>query len=378
MTDGAPAAADRRRRERRGETRLAELSLPELRRIVVTTLLAVAVVVAFLWMVRAVVVAGILGVIVAVYLQPAYDAVVVRVGRPALAAVIVLAVVIVPFALLLAYSVLEVRTLGSFLVDHQADVEMRLELAARRMPLFIAGSVARGAPQAAALAAAYAARAPAFVRDALPGTAVAATLFVFTAIYIFTDGPAIVQYLRGAIPTRYGELVASLEYNVQGVLYGAVYATLVTQALKTIVMYALNIAFAVPLAAALSVVSFVVGFFPIVGSWSVYLPVALWLWAWRGDAGAAVAVATLGFAINTLFLSTYVRPKLAADRSGVLNFYWMLVALITGVYTFGLPGVLLGPVLIGLLKAVVDTVAASAGWRVLDDGSDLASDTAPT
>ena len=42
----------------------------------------------------------------------------------------------------------------------------------------------------------------------------------------------------------------------------------------------------------------------------------------------------------------------------MLNFYWMFVALVTGVYTFGLAGILLGPILIGLLKAVVDTVTA--------------------
>ena len=42
----------------------------------------------------------------------------------------------------------------------------------------------------------------------------------------------------------------------------------------------------------------------------------------------------------------------------MLNFYWMFVGLVTGVYTFGLAGILLGPILIGLLKAVVDTVTA--------------------
>ncbi|GAC1694928.1 MAG: hypothetical protein NVS9B3_13150 [Gemmatimonadaceae bacterium] len=121
MGDGAPAtAADRRRRERRVETRLAELSLPELRRIVVTTILAAAVVIAFLWMVRGVVVAGILGVIVALYLRPLYDAVVARVGHPVTSAILTLAVVFVPFALLLAYSVLEVRSLSGEMGGHEA------------------------------------------------------------------------------------------------------------------------------------------------------------------------------------------------------------------------------------------------------------------
>ncbi|HET7186765.1 MAG TPA: hypothetical protein VFI52_01360, partial [Gemmatimonadaceae bacterium] len=58
--------------------------------------------------------------------------------------------------------------------------------------------------------------------------------------------------------------------------------------------------------------------------------------------------------------------KIAAERSKVLNFYWMFVALITGVYTFGLAGILLGPILIGLLKAVIDTVTARSSWQILE------------
>jgi predicted PurR-regulated permease PerM len=36
------------------------------------------------------------------------------------------------------------------------------------------------------------------------------------------------------------------------------------------------------------------------------------------------------------------------------------------VYTFGIVGILLGPIVIGLLKAVFDTVTAQTSWRLLD------------
>ena len=54
----------------------------------------------------------------------------------------------------------------------------------------------------------------------------------------------------------------------------------------------------------------------------------------------------------------------------MLNFYWMLVALITGVYTFGLVGILLGPMLIGLLKAILDTITSAPAWQWSDRGGD--------
>jgi predicted PurR-regulated permease PerM len=53
----------------------------------------------------------------------------------------------------------------------------------------------------------------------------------------------------------------------------------------------------------------------------------------------------------------------------------MLVGLVTGVYTFGLVGILLGPIVIGLLKAILDTITTDSNWRLLDaDGDGLTDD----
>jgi predicted PurR-regulated permease PerM len=172
--------------------------------------------------------------------------------------------------------------------------------------------------------------------------------------------------VRSKIPHRYGELANALENNVSGVLHGTIYSTLLTQALKSVLILALNLAFGVPLAAVLALASFIIGFFPIVGSWSIYVPVAAWLLIFRSAPTSALLMVVIGFAVNTMFISMYLRPKIAADRSRVLNFYWMLVGLVTGVYTFGLSGILLGPVLIGLLKAVVDTMTTRTNWRFAD------------
>jgi predicted PurR-regulated permease PerM len=223
-------------------------------------------------------------------------------------------------------------------------------------------------------ASAYGVRIPVAVRQAVAGFTVAAAIFLFTAFYVMIEGERIAAYVRGKIPPRYAELSAALEHNVQGVLYGAIYSTLLTQTLKTVIILALLVAFRVPLAPVLAILSFVIGFFPIVGSWAVYVPVAGWLIVFRDAPAAAATVLVIGFFVNTLFISNYLRPKLAAEKSRVLNFYWMFVGLVTGVYTFGIAGILLGPILIGLLKAVVDTVTTS-GWRVVDpDGDDEPAD----
>src|SRR2546423_3585888 len=96
-----PTRGDRRRIERRTNQNLAELTLPELRRMLVTTTLFVIVLVLFLWMVRTVIIATILGVVVAVYLRPVYTRLLKGIPNRTIAATLTLLFLIVPVIALL-------------------------------------------------------------------------------------------------------------------------------------------------------------------------------------------------------------------------------------------------------------------------------------
>lgn len=369
MTDASSIDADdvneRRRIERRSNSRIGDLTLPEVRRILITTLLGAVVLALFLWMVRSVIIAAILGLVIGFYLRPLFQWLLRRVRNRNLAAILTLIGVILPILLVLAYSYSELADVVGYASQHQEDIAIKVDASVRRLPFLQGAKAAEAISGFVANATAYGTRVPAVVRSALAGFTVAATVFLFTAFYILIEAEVIGTYLAGKIPPRYAELRAALEINVRGVLYGAIYSTLLTQTLKSLIILGMNLAFQVPLAGALAVVSFIIGFFPIVGSWSVYVPVAMWLVIFRDAVGPAIAMIVIGTLVNTVFISTYLRPKIAADRSKVLNFYWMFIALITGVYTFGLAGILLGPILIGLLKAVADTVTARTSWQQL-------------
>lgn len=368
---------DRRRVERRASPRVSDLTLPEFRRIVLTSTLFVAVLLLFAWMVRTVIIAAILAVIVGVYLRPFYDRLLARVRNPALAALIALIAVVVPLVAILIYSYIEIRGAADYLAANQGEVVQRIDAALRRIPFLAGATFTEQVRDAVVAASNYGSELVGELREALVTLSVSTAVFFFTTFYILTDAETISAYVRGKIPPRYAELVATLETNVRGVLYGAIYATLVTQTIKSVVILLMNLAFDVPLAAVLAILSFVIGFFPIVGSWSVYVPVAAWLVIFRDNWFGAVVMLLVGFVGNTMLISMYLRPKLAAEKSRVLNFYWMFVGLVTGVYTFGIVGILLGPVIIGLLKAVVDTVTAQQSWRLLDAEGDPASPVSP-
>jgi predicted PurR-regulated permease PerM len=332
----------------------------------VTTILLVIVLVLFLWMVRTVIIAAIVGVIVAMYMRPPYRWLLARVRSPIVAASLTLGMLIVPLFALTAYSYEEIADRAAYVSAHQDEIATRIDASLHRLPFLQTANTLAAVKRYVIAASDYGTNILSGVRAALASLAVAATIFIFTAYYVVIDAERILHYVRGRIPPRYGELSRALESNVRGVLYGAIYSTFLTQAIKSLIILLMNVLFQVPLAAVLAIVSFIIGFFPIVGSWSVYLPVAAWLWVFRDSPWQAGAVLAVGFFINTLYISTFLRPKIAAERSRVLNFYWMLVALVTGVYTFGLVGILLGPMLIGLLKAILDTITSAPAWEWTD------------
>ena len=364
--DEVAPAQDRRRLERRVNARIVDLTLPEFRRILITTILFVVVLALFLWMVRTVIIAAILGVVAATYLRPLHERLVEGTDNRPLAAGLTLVLVLVPLLALLAYSYIELIDAVRYVSANQEFIAERIDAALRRI-VFLQDQVPTERIREWVLTASnYGASLPDQLRDTVVEFSIGAAIFLFTTFYILIDHEAIARYVQAKLPPRYAELGSALETNVRGVLYGAVYSTLVTQLLKTAVILALFLIFDVPLAAVLAVMSFVIGFFPIVGSWSIYVPVAAWLVIFRDAPGAALIVLFVGFVVNTLFISSYLRPKLAAERSRVLNFYWMFVGLVTGVYTFGIAGILLGPILIGMLKAIIDTVTTSTSWRLVE------------
>ena len=363
-TSGEPG--ERRRIERRGNSRIGDLTLPEVRRILITLLLGTIVLALFFWMVKSVVVAAILGLIIGFYIRPLHLRLLDRTGSRNLAAILTLLSVIVPVLLVLAYSYSEMADVVGYAATHQAEIVAKVDAAVQRIPLFKDARLSTALGGFVVSATAYGARVPGLLKAAVKDFSISATIFLFTAFYVLIEAEKVGSYIAGKIPPRYEELRRALETNVRGVLYGAIYSTLLTQTMKSLIILFMNLAFGVPLAGALAVVSFIIGFFPIVGSWSVYVPVAIWLVIFRDAVGAAIAMVVIGTLVNTVFISMYLRPKIAAERSRVLNFYWMFVALITGVYTFGLAGILLGPILIGLLKAVIDTVTARSSWQILE------------
>jgi predicted PurR-regulated permease PerM len=149
---------------------------------------------------------------------------------------------------------------------------------------------------------------------------------------------------------------------VGGALRGALFAVMIDQTIKGVLILVMNLVFRVPLAVALALTTFLIGFFPLLGEWTIYIPISIYLLVFQHRPGAALAYFLIGVAI-TISSSLVIRPKLAARSAQGFNFYWMLVGLVTGVYAFGIPGIVLGPAILGFAKAIMDTLVGEVKYE---------------
>jgi predicted PurR-regulated permease PerM len=357
---------DRRRIDRRSDfVPLAEYTMPELRKAVITSFALLAILALFVYMVGPVLVAAVAGVVAGAYLVPLQRGIERRAGSRKLSAILTILCITVPVVAMLVYSWLEISGAASYLSEHRVEVARRLSEGLQRVPLMQGVEVSTNIAGLVDQAAREFGEVVEDLQGALSIITVSIAVAFFTIYYILTDREQIIGYIGRKIPGRYRELTDEMSRNIRKVVYGALYATFLTQLSKSVIVLILNLVFNVPLAVVLAFLSFFIGLFPIVGSWAIYVPVGIYLMLWRGSIWQGVTMILVGFLVNTLFLSTYLRPKIAAERSDVLNFYWMLIALITGVYTFGLVGIIIGPVLIAVLKAVFDTVTGEAAPPIL-------------
>src|SRR5688572_16862955 len=138
---------ERRRVERRTNARLTDLTVPELRRMLVTSLLLAVVLILFLWMVRTVIIAGFLGAVVAAYLRPVYHWFRDRLRSPGLAAIVAIFFLIGPLIALLIWSYTEIARFATYVTLNRDQITMQIEVALRRLPLLqdvqISGNVGR-------------------------------------------------------------------------------------------------------------------------------------------------------------------------------------------------------------------------------------------
>jgi predicted PurR-regulated permease PerM len=343
--------------------RLSELTLGEAKRVVVYGVALVLAVGLFLLLVGQVLMALLLGLVAGAFLLPVQEWLERRLGARSGSALITIALIVVPLVLLAGYTWHELSGYSTNISQQERTkisdaISGALE---RYIPVSRAGT-------RATLEAAFTeglTRSAAAIQDLRSRAALilaSLAVFLFTVFYVLTHRKQISNYIKVRVPGDYREFYEKLSENVGGALRGALQAVFIDQFLKAVIIFVLNLVFGIPLALVLAIVTFLTGFFPLLGEWAIYVPVSIYLLVFRNDSLGASVYLGIGI-VMTVGSSLLLRPRVAASGAGRFNFYWMFLALIAGVYTFGIPGIVLGPAIIGFVKAISDTLVGQVRYE---------------
>lgn len=344
------------------ERRLSELTIGEAKRIAVYGVALVLAALFFVWLVGRVLVALLLGVVAGTYLLPVQEWLERRLRAKAGSALITIALIVVPLVIIVGYTWHELSGYPEFIQQRREQIIAAISRAfAEYLP--IGRESTRAGLEAAFTEAVL--RSGETVKELRARASlllVSTTLFFFTVFYVLTQRTRIAAYLKLRVPGDYLRLYEKLAENIGAALQGALKAVLIDQAIKGAVIFTLNLIFGLPLALVLGVVTFLIGFFPLLGEWAIYIPVSVYLLAFHHEPLSAGVYLIVGVSL-TLCSSLLLRPRLASGATRQFNFYWMLLALVAGVYTFGIPGIVLGPAILGFAKAVADTLFGKVRYK---------------
>lgn len=181
-------------------------------------------------------------------------------------------------------------------------------------------------------------------------------IMLFVLYYLLTAGPSLIHWTRRAAPLRadtLDELFERLDQLMYAVVVVNVAIAVVQGVLTGLGLWVVgfsNIIFWTVVTVALSL-------FPFVGAPFIWGPAALYL-ILMGAPVRGVALAIWGTAVVGLS-DDYLRPVLGG-RQANLNPGLFVVGIFGGVAAFGVMGVFFGPVVLGILKALVELFVRDA------------------
>jgi predicted PurR-regulated permease PerM len=342
--------------------RLSELTVGDAKRIVVYGAAVLLALWLFFLLVGHVLVALLLGVVAAAYLLPVQEWLERRLRARAGSALITIALIVVPLVSIIGYAWYELSDYSHLVEQKHAEIIDGISrVVTTYVPVSRQGTRA-GLERVFSEAVTRSASAIRELHQRAALLLASLAVFFFTLFYVLTQRARISNYIKVRVPGDFLELYERLSENVGAALRGALQAVFVDQAIKGVVIFVLNLVFGVPLALVLGLVTFIIGFFPVLGEWGVYIPVSIYLLVFRHETTSALLYFLIGVAL-TVASTLVIRPRLAASGARGFNFYWMLVALVAGVYAFGIPGIVLGPAILGFVKAVADTVTGNVRYE---------------
>ncbi|MGZ7069025.1 MAG: AI-2E family transporter, partial [Methanobacterium sp.] len=184
--------------------------------------------------------------------------------------------------------------------------------------------------------------------SSIPGLAAQMLILIFSIFYFARDGDKVVRYIKDILPEKdkefYQKVFDSADDVLKSIIVGNLIPALILGVLSVILYFLLGY----PYAILLGIISGIAMFIPIIGPWIVYGAIGIFS-ILIGNTFQGVMVILFGWVIETS-TDFYIRPRIAVKYSEVHPLVFLL-GFIYGAVTLGVPGLFIGPLILGITYA---------------------------
>jgi len=185
----------------------------------------------------------------------------------------------------------------------------------------------------------------------IPSMIVSFFAFILAFFYFLLDGPRIVTWLKQNIPFPRDKrkiMIANTQNYMNAFLKAHVIIGLVQGLACALGFYLFGLHEYILIG---SLAAALLSILPIIGPYLLYAPVSILLIA-QGNAPAGVGLLIYGVAIGSI-LDYVIRPQLTGKYAS-MHPLAVLIGVLGGMVVFGLIGVLIGPIILGLSITVIE------------------------
>ncbi|MCE5214619.1 MAG: AI-2E family transporter [Methanobacterium sp.] len=184
--------------------------------------------------------------------------------------------------------------------------------------------------------------------SSIPALAAQILILIFSVFYFARDGDKVVQYVKDVVPDKdkhfYQQVMDSADDVLKSIIVGNIIPAVILGILSGVVYYVLGYPYVILLA----IISGIAMFIPIIGPWIVYGAIGLFS-ILTGNTLQGVLVIILGWIIETA-TDFYIRPRISVQYSEIHPLIFLL-GFIYGAVTMGVPGLFIGPLILGITYA---------------------------
>ncbi|MFY9637748.1 MAG: AI-2E family transporter [Methanobacterium sp.] len=172
-------------------------------------------------------------------------------------------------------------------------------------------------------------------------------ILLFSIFYFAKDGDKFVAFLKNVLPKNetFNKLYGEIDDILKSIMIVNVIAAVILGLLSVILYYILGY----PYILLLGIITAIAEFIPVVGPWIVYGSLGIFDII-TGNFARGIIVIVVGWVIDTV-VDMYIRPRLAEKYTRVHPLV-LLLGFIFGAITLGLPGLFIGPLIVGITYVI--------------------------